>query len=326
MSEAPHHDDIPGTLQGPPSGYFVVVTSPSQQDPIDVSALMNAALSSWLLLVIAFLVGAAVAVVIALQLPKKFRADALIAPVTQGSSGAGGALRDQFGGVAALAGIELGGSGGRKEEALATFQSNGFARAFILAEDLLPVLFAERWDSAKGVWKDGTGPPTMEAAVSKFTKDVCTISEDRKTGFVTVSVTWFTPELAARWANRLVEMVNERLRAEATVSANRSIDYLNQELAKTSVVDLRQAIYRLIQDQVSNAMLANVQREFAFKFIDAAVPPVSRSSPKRTLIVTVGAFVGFFAGLLIVLVRHWMTGSARGLRTARGTAVQSPRS
>ncbi|MEP7311091.1 MAG: hypothetical protein ABI859_00785 [Pseudomonadota bacterium] len=316
MSEVPHRGEAPDMMKGPPSGYFIVVPSPSQRDPIDISALANAAFASWLLLCISAIVGGVVALVVALQLPEKFQANALIAPVTQGSSGAGGALREQFGGVAALAGIELGGSGGRSEEALATFESTGFSRAFILAENLLPVLFPERWDAAREAWKSA-GPPTMEAAVTKFTKDVRTISQDRKTGFVTVSVTWFTPELAAAWANRMVEMVNERLRSEATASASRSIEYLNQELAKTSVVDLRQAIFRLIQDQVSNAMLANVQREYAFKFIDSAVPPVTRASPKRTLIVGVGVFAGFFAGLLVVLIRHLRAESAQTSRTSR---------
>jgi uncharacterized protein involved in exopolysaccharide biosynthesis len=306
MSEPPHRDELLGTLKGPPSGYFIVVPAPSKQDPIDVSALVSAVLSSWILLVIASLAGAIVAVIISLRLPEKFQAQALITPVNQGDSGAAGALRNKLGGVAALAGIDLGSSGGRSEESLATFDSDGFAREFIVAENLLPVLFAERWDAGKGKWKVDSKPPSMEAAVRKFTREVRTIAQDRKTGLVTVSVTWFKPELAAGWANRMVEMVNERVRAETTRSAERSIEYLNQELGKTSAVDLRQAIYRLIQDQVSNAMLANVQREYVFRFIDRAVPPESRVSPKRTLIVVTGTFAGLFSGLLVVLFRHFL--------------------
>jgi uncharacterized protein involved in exopolysaccharide biosynthesis len=310
LSDVLQQDGRPDALKGPPSGYFVVVSPTDQRDPIDIAELTRVILSRWVLLAVAAVLGAVVAALISLQLPEKFRAQALVSPVTQGE-GAAGSLRNQFGGIAALAGINLGGGGGRSEESFATFESSGFARDFIVAENLLPVLFAERWDAAQGKWRDGEEPPTMEAAVTKFAGDVRTLSQDRQTGLITVTVEWLTPELAAAWANRLVEMINERLRTEAKSNADRSIEYLNQELARTAVVDLRQAIYRLIQDQVNNAMLANVQREYAFRFIDRAVAPVTRASPKRTLITAVGAFAGLFIGLLFVLLRHfWSKGRA----------------
>jgi LPS O-antigen subunit length determinant protein (WzzB/FepE family) len=103
-------------------------------------------------------------------------------------------------------------------------------------------------------------------------------------------------------------MVNDRLRADAIRTANSSLEYLDKELAKTSVVEIRQAIYRLTEEQVSNAMLANVQREYAFHFIDPAVPPETKFSPKRTVMTGVGAAIGLFLGMLIVYVRReWRT-------------------
>ena len=87
----------------------------------------------------------------------------LAAPVTQNSSGIGGALRSQFGGLAALAGVDLGSGGGRKDESIATLSSLGFARDFIVAENLLPVLFADKWDAAANRWRDPSQVPTLEA-------------------------------------------------------------------------------------------------------------------------------------------------------------------
>jgi LPS O-antigen subunit length determinant protein (WzzB/FepE family) len=121
---------------------------------------------------------------------------------------------------------------------------------------------------------------------------------------VKVAVEWYSPDLAARWANHMVEMANERLRTEATRDAGQSIDYLNKELEKTNVVELRQAIYRLIEDQVSRAMLANVQRQYAFRVIDSAVPPEFKSRPKRALFVVVGALLGLGAGWLVSFLRR----------------------
>jgi capsular polysaccharide biosynthesis protein len=295
-------------MKGPPSGYFIVV-SDGQDDTADDLATFGSELwASWKILLATAVLGGVIAAVVALMLPAKFRAQALVAPVNQ-SGGAGGGALKQLGGLAALAGIDLGSGGGRKEESLATLNSMGFARDFIQAENLIPVLYAERWDAQAKRWRAGETPPTLGMAVKRFTNDVVSISDDHKTSFVTVTVDWYSPELAARWANRMIEMANERLRADATRSAEHSIEYLNKELAKTSVVEIRQAIYRLSEEQVNNAMLASVQREYAFRFIDAAVPPETKFSPKRALIASVGAAGGLFVGVLVVFVRRMLARS-----------------
>ena len=153
-------------------------------------------------------------------------------------------------------------------------------------------------------WRPDKKPPTLGQAVDRFTDGVVSIEEDRKTSLVTVTVDWYSPQLAAQWANGLVEMVNERLRADAIRSAQSSLEYLDKELAKTSVVEIRQAIYRMTEEQVSNAMLANVHREYAFRFVDRAVPPEMKNSPKRRVMAAVGAAVGLFLGTMVVYLRR----------------------
>lgn len=299
-------------MKGPPSGYFIVVPDRQEDAANDLATFGSELWASWRILLATALLGGVIAAGVSLILPAKFRAQALVAPVTQGA-GSGGPLK-QLGGLAALAGIDLGSAGGRKEESLATLNSMGFARDFIQAENLVPVLYAERWDAQAKRWRVGETPPTLGMAVKRFTNDVVSISDDHKTSFVTITVDWYSPELAARWANRMIEMVNERLRADATRSAEHSIEYLNKELAKTSVVEIRQAIYRLSEEQVNNAMLASVQREYAFRFIDAAVPPETKFSPKRAVMAAVGAAAGLFIGALIVFVRRMLaTGRERAM-------------
>jgi len=299
-------------MKGPPSGYFIVVPERDREASDRLATLGPELLTAWRLLLATTLAGGLIAGVIALALPAKFRAQALVAPVTQQTaSGAGGALR-QIGGIAALAGIDIGVSGGRKEEYLATLNSPGFARDFIQTRNLLPLLYAERWDAQGKRWRAGARVPTLDQAAERFTDDVVSISDDRRTSLVTVTVDWYSPQLAAQWANGMVEMVNERLRTEAIRSAQSSLEYLDKELAKTNVVEIRQAIYRLTEEQVNNAMLANVQREYAYRFLDAAVPPEKRHSPKRALIGAVGAVAGLFAGVVVVYVRR-----SRAARRAR---------
>ena len=182
--------------------------------------------------------------------------------------------------------------------------SKGFARDFITSQNLMPVLFADKWDANTHNWRKGIQPPTLEGGVRKFTSTVRAVAQDKKTGLVKITVDWYSPELAAAWANRTVEMVNDILRMQAVSEADRSIDYLNKELAKTNAVEMQHVIYRVMEDQLNTAMLANVQREYAFRVIDPAVAPVQKYGPHRSILTLVGAAVGFFIGLAVLYVRR----------------------
>jgi LPS O-antigen subunit length determinant protein (WzzB/FepE family) len=315
MSKAPQtQGDYHGAVQGPPAGYFIVVPEPGSSAPDDLESFGGELLLAWRVLAVTTLAGALLALVMALSTPPKFRAQALVAPVLQseGAGAGGGALRS-LGGLAALANIDLGAGGGRKDQSFATLSSLGFAREFIQKHNLLPVLYAERWDAQAGRWKSGARVPTLGEAVKVFTDDVVSIVDDKKTSFVTVTVDWGSPQQAAEWANGMIDMVNDKLRAEAINHTARSLEYLNGELAKTSVIELRQAIYRLVEEQENNAMVANVQHDYAYRFIDAAVTPEKKHSPKRAVMTVVGAAVGLFVGTLLVYLRRGRSRSAAAL-------------
>lgn len=315
MTEPVTSGEVREALRGPPSGYFIVVPDPQASGAEELDTFVGELLTAWRLLLAMVVVGGLIALGVAFLMTPLYRAKALVAPVTsQGLGGQGGTLR-QLSGLAALAGVDLGGGGGRKDESLATLSAKSFAREFIESNNLLPVLYAERWDARAGHWRAGATPPTLGQAVTRFTDSVVSISDDPKTSFVTVTVDWYSPQLAAQWANGLVNMVNEKLRQEAVASSQRSLEYLDKELAKTNVVEVRQAIYQLIERQVENATVANVQHDYAYHFLDPAIAPERKNSPKRALLGVAGAAIGLFAGVLVVFVRR-----AVGLRRAQRAA------
>ena len=281
---------LPKALHGPPAGYFVLVSDRREEDSLGVSKILALISGSWRLLLIAAVLGAAAAVAYSFTMPKTYRSKMVLAPVNreEGMANAGG-LSGELGGIAAMAGVDVTGDAARREESFATLTSDGFARDFIVQEHLMPVLFAKRWDAQAGRWLPGKRPPTLEAGVRKFKNGVVFAKRDRQTGLVTVAVEWYSPEVAATWANRLLELVNSRLRAEATSKAERSIDYLNNQLTKSNTVELHQAISRLIEQQVNRAMVASVQRDYAFRIVDPPVPADVKFSPQRLLYALGGA-------------------------------------
>jgi len=291
-------------LPEPLSGYFLLVPPEPTDDVINLRGVMRTIVGAWKPLALTAFACGLVTAGLSLTMRNWYRAEVLIAPVVPEDSEHAGGLESELGGIASIVGVELPGEGGKKAQAFATLTSKAFAGEFITSQNLMPVLFADMWDASTHTWRKGMKPPTLEAAIRKFTSTVRTVAQDKKTGMVKITVDWYSREQAAQWANRMVEMVNDRLRAVAINESDRSIEYLNKELTKTNDVQMQHAIYRVIEDQVDKAMLANVQREYAFKIIDPAAVPVLKYGPHRSILTLVGAMVGFFVALIVLYVRR----------------------
>ena len=291
-------------LPEPLSGYFLLVPPRPTDDVINLRGVMRTIVAGWKPLALTAIACGLVTAGLSLLLQDWYRAEVIVAPVVPESLEQQGGLESELGGIASIVGVELPGEGGKKAQAYATLTSRGFAGEFITSQGLMPILFADKWDANAHSWRKGIKPPTLEAGIKKFTATVRTVAQDKKTGMVKITVDWYSRELVAVWANRIVEMANDRLRTVAVSDADRSIDFLNKELAKTNVVEMQHAIYRVIEDQVNKAMLANVQREYAFKVIDPAVEPVMKAGPHRSILTLVGAAIGFFVALIVLHVRR----------------------
>jgi len=243
---------------------------------------------------------------ISLRMPNIYRAEVVLAPVSDEGSKSGGisSALGGLGGLASMAGISLGG-GGSVEENLAVLKSREFLWQFIKDQKLMPILFEDNWDADKKGWKEDAPEkqPGLWDAYRKFTR-LLSVSSDKKSGLVTVGIEWKDPVLAAGWANMLVNRLNEFLRQQAISRSNGNLHYLNKELSRTHVADMRQALFELISQQQKKAMLANTQKEFAFQVIDKAVAPDRKAKPKRSLIVILSAFVAGFLAVIYVFIRE----------------------
>lgn len=265
----------------------------------------------WLLLATT-LAGAMFAGAVVLLMTPVYRAEALLAPVQETSSESLSVASGRFGGLAALAGIDLGTGSGDREEAVALLRSRVLAIAFIEDNDLLPVLFEEEWDAGADSWQsaDSDDAPTLWEGYRRFDEDIRTVSVDPRTGLVTLAIEWTDPAVAAAWARQLVERVNAETRARAIREAERSLAYLNTQLQKTDVVELRQAIYGLVENQTKQMMLANVREDYAFKVIDPPTAPDAddpiRPLPALTLLL--GSLAGLVLGVLAALLAGSRTG------------------
>ncbi len=236
-----------------------------------------------------------------------YRAETLLAPATSEKSGGLSALATQFGDLAALAGISVGG-GDRTQEAIATLKSRALTEVFIKENNLLPILFQDAWDADNKTWKarDPTKRPTIWQAHKVFEQGIRTVSFDKKSGLVTLAIEWKDPAQAAEWANDMVRRVNRQRQQEAIEEARSSIEYLYKQLAKTSSIEVEQAIYRLIEAQTKTIMVAQAREEYAFKVIDPAVVPEERIKPKRRSMAIAGLLLGVLLGISLAFAANFL--------------------
>lgn len=310
-------NDSKSTL--PPSWQGVVASD----DEIDLMELVAALWrGKWWILATTTL-GAVIAVGVALWLPNVYRAEALLAPSTEQQGGGLSALAGQFGGLASLAGINLGGEKADKTAiAVEIAKSRQFVSQFVRVHHLeIPLMAVDRaksdgtlivdssiYDEEQHQWVRKPKPgrhsePSDLELVESFNK-LASIELDKKSGLATVAVEYYSPQMAKQWVDWLVSDLNATMKARDQAETARNIAYLKAQLEKTAVADMQTVFYKLIEEQTKTQMLAEVNPEYVFKTLDPAVVPEEKAKPKRALIAVLGTVLGGMAGVLIVLVRY----------------------
>ena len=293
-------------------------------DEIDLRELFKALWKGKWIILITTAIFAIGSVLYALSLPNIYKADALLAPAESSGGGGLSQMAGQLGGLAAMAGINLGGGESSKTDlAVQVLKSRQFIDAFITKHDLMvPLMAAQDWDLANNQliideelynpesdkWlREAKGlrgaEPSAQEAFEEFNKEVLSIDQDKDNGLFTLSVKHYSPYIAQQWVNWLIEDINKVMRERTIAESSQNLAYLNTQLEKTAIADMQSTFYKLIEEQTKSLMLAEVQEEFVFKVVDPAVVPEVKFEPKRTIIVFLFSFFGgvFSSVLLIIL-------------------------
>ena len=264
-------------------------------------------------------------VIYALSVPNQYKATALLAPAQSSGGGLSGAL-GQLGGLASLAGVSIG--GGESSEAQIAqeiMKSWSFIESFIADNDLAVEVFAaEGWskvsntlkidddvyDVEKNEWlieDDDTGelrPPSSWKLFKKFSEQLA-VSEDKKSGLVSVSIEYYSPQIAKQWLDMYVSAVNAHMQKRKVAEVTNNINYLQAQIEKTSIAEMREVFYTIIEEQTKNKMVAEASPEYAFVAVSPSMVPEEKSQPKRALICILGTLLGGMLSVLLVLIMHY---------------------
>jgi LPS O-antigen subunit length determinant protein (WzzB/FepE family) len=292
----------------------------SAQSEIDFRALFNAVWVSRVFVLSLTVFCGAVSVVYALSLQNVYQSKAVIAP-KEASGGGISQLASQLGGLASIAGIDLG-SKASNEAALSIerVRSFNFFKEHVYDEILVELAAANYWDQEANVlhlnkelydeaseeWARGGGAkPTYQEAFKSFNQ-IFSVSYDIHSTLVTLRVSHISPFVAKRWLEIIIRQVNESKRARDIHEAEQSIAYLNNQRAENDLVELNEIFAQLIQEQTKTVMLANASSDYLFEVIEPPIAPEEKFAPSRAKICVTWTLFGAIIGVVMSLLRSFL--------------------
>ena len=266
------------------------------------------------------------AIGISLVMPDKYQSSAVLYEVS-GSSGGASSLLANYGGLASMAGIDLPSSAQDKTIlAVKTLQSRDFLKNIIHYPNILSGLMAvdyynksekklfynpNLYNESNGKWlknEDFNGvdnsPSYLDVYDQKIDK-IIKVNHNKKDNYLIVSVEHVSPYFAKDLLSIIIYELDRVIKERDIEESTNAITYLEQRLRESQVKEINVTLNKLIEENLKTLMLANVQKEYLLRVLDPPFVPERRSSPNRVLICIIGAFLGFFAGIIFVLIRNY---------------------
>ena len=299
---------------------------PDFDDEIDLTELFRALFQGkWIIISVTSLVSI-IGVIYSLSLPNIYESKAILVPADESSS-MSSAMKN-YGGLAGLAGINLPSGEGvtNSEKAKTKLSSLSFFKNNLLPHIFLPDLMAVKsWDVKtnsvtydESIYKKNSNTwirevsypkqqiPSVQESFKVFRSEHFNISEDKKTGFITLSTKHQSPLVAKEWNELLINEVNSFYRQKDKSESQKALVYLNKQIASVNLSEIKQVIAELMQQETQKLALVEVKQFYVFDYIDPPAVMEQKSEPKRALICIFFAIFGGILSIILLLLRHYI--------------------
>ena len=304
---------------------YINKSSNDFDDEIDLRELFYVLLEGKWIIVSLTAFASIIGVIYSLLLPNIYESKAMLVPVNS-SSGISGALGG-YSGLAGLAGISLpaGGDEGNSAKAIEKIRSLSFFENNILPNIHLPDLMAVKsWNSKKNIlnfdgsiydtssntWvRDYSYPqqqiPSPQESFEVFKTKHLSLSEDKKSGFVSLSIKHQSPFVAKQWVELIVNEVNSFYRQKDKIESEKAVSYLSQQISMTNLAEIKEALAQLLQEETKKLTLIEANKYYVFDYIDPPAVMEKKSEPTRALIFILFSLLGGILSAFVVLARHY---------------------
>ena len=162
------------------------------------------------------------------------------------------------------------------------------------------VIDPNAYDIDSGQWVSGR--PSFEESFEVFHGDHFSVFSDLITGFITVRVKYYSPEIVVEWNDMIVNSINLYTKDKYIKKSLAAIEYYKKELALTDLTIIQNALIRGIEKEMSTIALSEISDEFSLEIIDKAFIPFQASEPQKTIIVIIGTAIFFLFGIFLVII------------------------
>jgi uncharacterized protein involved in exopolysaccharide biosynthesis len=297
-------------------------TLEERTDEIALGKLFVVVWEQKITVIVVSLIFAFAASIYAISIPNQYTATVVLAPSQSESGGLSGAL-GQLGGLASLAGVNIGSNESSEAQiAQQIMISWDFIDKFIRKNKLEKEIYAVNgWDSESNLlvlnervydvvnksWviRDGdiVRAPTSWELYKAF-REMLNVVEDKKTGLVSVSIEYYSPLLAKAWLDMYLRSINIHMQQRQIVKVTRNIAYLEKQIEKTSIAEMQGVFYTIIEGQIKSKMLAEASPDYTFATVNPSMVPEEKSKPQRALLVILCFIFGAILSLAWVLIKY----------------------
>ena len=231
-------------------------------------------------------------------------------------AGSMGGSSGQIGGLASLAGISVGATSNKSAIAMKTIESRDFLRHLLQFDGVLSNLVGiKEYNPATKtvIYQDGFSAENASAPkdlmfleIYKAYRGTINLSDDSKTGLISLSVTSKSPKIAYDLAVLILREVNNVYRAEALEESSKALSYLNEKLSSTMQNEVRKSMSQVIESQLKTQMFANIRQNYLLKPFDNAFIPDVKSGPSRSIICVVITLIGFFTAIIYSIAAYFL--------------------
>jgi len=287
-----------------------------EEDEIDLRELFATILRGKKIIMLITTVVVAFSFIYVLKLPNIYKSEAVLIPTESKSGGLG-----NLGGLAAMAGISIGGGGGSMSPDVAfnsLLNNYEFMKKFIVENKFDGYFMNKDRDKNyvfalgfRGVYDFFKATPKKETEAAKeqeifsianTIKSNMSISSDKKTGLIKVSYSDSDRDFPPKIIDAFLKDASLYLVQNNLHIINRKLGYFQKELRKAEGFELRQSISSMLSGILKEKVMMKSKKYYQCDVLTDAYPAYikDKSKPKRSLILVVSFITSIILGIFLV--------------------------
>ena len=133
-----------------------------------------------------------------------------------------------------------------------------------------------------------------------------TITSDDASGLITLSVDYYSPHIAKELVDLYFKSINKHMQNRKLDKVNINIEYLQAQIEKTSLTEMHEVFYTIIEEQLKVKMISEATPEHTFVVVSPSMVAEKKSSPMRVVFVLTGTIVGLILSILIIFTLDFL--------------------